>query len=308
MTKMSKIKIDARRSVKSAKRIVKNTQRKLSNAQLAEQNAQLAEQNVHMEAQMAFLEEQIALLKGEGRGTRKEGRGTREEGRETREEGRETREENPASPPSSRDPAPTPNDPVTFLQTWLEEQQIMFRNFAELVPQLENTVLNTAARRRLNGSGVRRYGFIDKVSDVAADYPQFWPGSVQGTVDLQDPMKDRLREIEVLRNLLIWLRYVTRIVGDLLLIAGDDAFRMANTYYTTVRGAARNQTPGAQQVMEMIELFWKRPRRATEEPTQRQVERDFCGVLHGKKDGTVSATHESPKPAASVHEVIDKVL
>ena len=62
---MSKIKIDARRRVKSASRIVKNTQRKLSNAQLAEQNAQLAEQNMQMESQMAFLEEQIALLKAQ---------------------------------------------------------------------------------------------------------------------------------------------------------------------------------------------------------------------------------------------------
>ena len=307
MTKMSKIKIDARRSVKSASRIVKNTQRKLSIAQLAEQNARLAEQNMRMESQMAFLEEQIAMLKEEGdrgKGIGDRGKGIGKSGQGLVASGQET-----PSLATSHWPLATvpPNDPATFLQTWLEEQQIMFRNFAELVPQLDSTVLNTTERRRLNGSGVRRYGFIDKVSDVAEEYPQFWPGSVQGIVDLQDPMKDRLREIEVLRNLLIWLRYVTRIAGDLLLIAGDDAFRMANTYYTTVQSAARNQTPGAQQVLEMIALYWKRPRRITGEPTQRQAERDFRGVLHGKKDGTVSATHESPVLLGGVHEVIDKV-
>ena len=70
---------------------------------------------------------------------------------------------------------PAPNSTATFLQTWLHEQQIMFENFTELVPQLETTELNTAARLRLNGSGVRRYGFIEKVFEVSADFPQFWP-------------------------------------------------------------------------------------------------------------------------------------
>ena len=131
--------------------------------------------------------------------------------------------------------------------------------------------------------------------------------TVHGTVDFQDALKDRLREIEALRNLLIWLRYVTRVVGDMLLVAGDDGFRMANTYYSTVRAAARNNTPGAQQVFQMIELFWKRPRRTSDEPTLNELERDFKRLIHGKADGDIFAKHESPHVSGGVHEVVDNV-
>ena len=44
------------------------------------------------------------------------------------------------------------------------------------------------------------------------------------------------------------------------------------------------------------------------------IERDASALLHGRKDGNVSITHESPKPvlrpnhaAGGVHEVIDNV-
>jgi len=63
MTKMSKIKIHARRTSKAASGAVKNALRRLSHAQL--------------EAQVAELEEQIALLKEEGIG--KFSQGNREE-------------------------------------------------------------------------------------------------------------------------------------------------------------------------------------------------------------------------------------
>jgi len=45
--------------------------------------------------------------------------------------------------------------------------------------------------------------------------------------------------------------------------------------------------------------------RSTGGPTQHELERDFHGVLHGTKDGTVSAHHESPKLTGGSHEVID---
>ena len=63
MTKMSKVKINARRKEQSTERKVKSAQRQLS--------------HVQMEAQIAALEAQIALLKGEGIG--KFSQGNREE-------------------------------------------------------------------------------------------------------------------------------------------------------------------------------------------------------------------------------------
>ena len=189
------------------------------------------------------------------------------------------------------------------LQSWLNELQTGFQTVATLVPQLDNTELNSADRRRLNGSGVRRYGFIEKTADIAGDFPQIWPGLVEDTGTLHKLVE----EIEVLRNLLIWFRFSSRVVQDLLLLAGDDAFRLAGAYYAAARDGARRKNPEAQKVYEMLKLFWRKRRRMTEEPTLPEIERDFRGVLHGTKNGIVSAQHESPHVSGGVHEVIDNV-
>jgi len=208
--------------------------------------------------------------------------------------------------------AGTSDEAVTHLQHWLEQQQTLNEHFVALLPPPNGEVLSPAARRRLQGSGVRRYGYIDKVSDTAKSYPQFWPTPVHGegvAVDFQGKLKDRLREIEVLRNLLIAFRSGSRVAEDMILMAGDEAFRMANLYYRSVREAARGNLSEAADVFEMLRLFWNKPRgtSASDEPTIPQVERDASALLHGTKDGNVSITHESPKLTGGVHEVIDNV-
>ena len=205
----------------------------------------------------------------------------------------------------------TDDETAVNLQNWFDEQQTLFQNFALLVPELETTVLTTAERRRLLGSGVRRYGFIEKVSDVSQDFPQFWPASVHGSgaaVDIQDKLTDRVREIEVLRNLLVWLRYVSRVVGDLLLIMGDDAFRMANMYYSTVRSASRSNLPKAGQVFQMLQLFWRRRRRAMDEPTEHEIERDARALLRGTKVGNISIRNESDQVVRGEKVFVDNTV
>ena len=196
-----------------------------------------------LEEQIAMLEERITLLKketgdGVGVGVGKTGL------------------------PKARSPKPEtlPYGATTFLQSWHAEQRSTFEKFSELVPQLANTCLTSGERKRLNGSGVRRYGFIEKVSDVAEKYPQFWPASIDADETLNG-LRERVREIDVLRNLLSWQQFLTRVIGDLSLIAGDDAFRTANMYYASVRAAAQSNLPEADQVVQLLNLFWKRRHR-----------------------------------------------
>jgi len=193
---------------------------------------------------------------------------------------------------------------VGDLQTWLAELQTGFQNMAALIPQLENTVLDTTDRRRLLGSGVRRYGFIEKVLEVAGEYPQFWPGVFEDEARL----RERVAEIDVLRNLLVWFRYATRIVGDMLLIAGDDAFRIAGSYYATARDSARRKLPEAIQVFQLLQLFWRRRRRMMDEPTEHEVERDVRALLRGSKDGTVSVSNESDQVTRGEKVLVDHTV
>ena len=195
----------------------------------------------------------------------------------------------------------TNGDIATQLQNWLTELQTLFENFSALVPQLETTVLDTTDRRRLLGSGVRRYGFIEKVAEVSGEFPQFWPAFA----DEGETLRERVREIDVLRNLLVWFRFASRLVGDLLLVAGDDAFRMANTYYATARDGARRRVPEAQQVFQLLQLFWKRRRRSTEEPTIPEVERDLRALLRGTKDGEIIVRNESDRVVKGEKVIID---
>jgi len=217
---------------------------------------------------------------------------------------------------------PNGNNTATFLQTWLEEQHVMFENFAELLPQLETTELNTADRRRLNGSGVRRYGFIEKTADIAGEFPQIWPGLVNDNGKL----KELVGEIEVLRNLFVWFRYLSRVVQDLLLIAGDDAFRLSGAYYTAARDGARRKNPEAQQVYDMLRSFWRKPRRTSTEqtgnvagrsptgnvvgrsPTERELRRDFNALMRGSKDGQITIRNESDGIIKGEKVVIDNVM
>ena len=194
----------------------------------------------------------------------------------------------------------TVDDLADGLQHWLDNLQTITQGFSAAIPQLENTVLSSAERRRLLGSGVRRYGYIDKVSDTAEAYPQFWPA-------FQEPekLKDLIREIEVLRNLLIYFESGSRTVLDLLLTVGNNAFRLANMYYASVRTAARQQVPDAEAVFDMLRLFWKRRRRITDEPTEHEVERDVRALIRGNKDGEIIVRNESDSIVKGAKVLID---
>ena len=177
---------------------------------------------------------------------------------------------------------------VGELQNWLESLKTEFQNVAQLVPQLVKIDLNSTERRRLLGSGVRRYGFIEKVFVVSGDYPQFWPGFGDG----REELSGYLQEIDVLRNLLIWFRSASRVVQDLLLIAGNEAFRVAGTYYAFAHTSARQRNPEAAQVYAMLRLFWKRRRRMSTDPTFREIERDLRALNRGTKEGKIVVANE----------------
>ena len=197
-------------------------------------------------------------------------------------------------------------DTATHLRHWFDALRLGLQNIGLLVPELGNTVLDPTERKRLLGSGVRRYGYIDKISDTAEAWPQFWPSFVLDDDEVgQERLKELLREIEALRNLLIFFENGARAVQDVLLLRGHEAFRLANLYYATVRESARRQIPDAEAVFDLIRLFWKRRRNGNAEPTEREAMRDFQAVLHGHKDGIVAAARESGQVAQGNKAVID---
>jgi uncharacterized membrane protein len=183
--------------------------------------------------------------------------------------------------------APDGDDSVAGqLQNWLDSLESELGNMTSLVPELDLAGMNATDRRRLRGSGASRWGYIGKVSDVAVQFPQFWPNAT----DAAD-LDERIREIEVLRNLLLWFRMATRLIGDVMLIVGDDALRLCGEYYGMVRERARRKDREAVQVWQMLRAFWRHQRRVSAQ-TKRKALSHAKEVADGKRNGGVSFYHE----------------
>jgi len=171
------------------------------------------------------------------------------------------------SAPLENTPAPLENSPASsseILFDWLTRLREVNRTFGAVMPELVNTVLTNDHRRRLLGSGMRRYGYIDQTSDVAEVYSQFWPDYVDD--ERKERLKELIRDIEALRSVLLFFESGARLVQDLLLLRGDEAFRLVGIYYATVREAARRRIPYAEPVFELLRRFWKRRAHPDAEP------------------------------------------
>jgi len=169
---------------------------------------------------------------------------------------------------------------------------------SEVAPDL---ALTTAERNRLNGSGVRRLGFITKIYETASLRPEFIPPFF----DI-NTMENLSFNIEFLRNIRSLALAIDRMANDALLLSGDESFRLALMYYNSVRDAARRQIPGAQELFTILELFFRRGHRKDEEPTEPEVERDVRALLHGHKDGKIVIENEHPHMVGGKHVVVDE--
>ena len=189
--------------------------------------------------------------------------------------------------------------PTNDILILIDDAQVLLDKFLDSLDQS----LNTTRRLRLNGIGISRYGFTNKVSDVASENMRFAPATFSDA-----ELKALIRRIELLRNLSSLLRQCLRIVNDELLITGDEAYAMALLYYNTLREQARARVLGADEVFRMLEPFFRRHRRIlSEEPTVHELERDLHALVHGHKDGRIVVERERPHLTGGKRVVIDEV-
>ena len=78
------------------------------------------------------------------------------------------------------------------------------------------------------------------------------------------------------------------------LLSSDKAFRLSLTYYNSLKILSRTGSVGAIVAFDELRSFFRRPRRKTGAPTEKQLERDIRGLLHGKREGTVVIENENP--------------
>jgi len=161
--------------------------------------------------------------------------------------------------------------------------------------------LTDIERRRLMGSGIRRYGFIDKTSDVASVNTEYAPMHFSA-----EELKKCIREIEFFRNFLQKIRTLERIFSNALLVRSDEAYRLSLLFYKYISALTRIGDEAAITMFNMIKPFFSRPHRATKEPSEHKLVRNLKSLLHGKKDGEIIVKNEKPHIEGGKHIVIDE--
>jgi hypothetical protein len=186
--------------------------------------------------------------------------------------------------------------------TDLDEVLTQLRSTFELLGHSEDRILTmtNAQRSRLQGAGVRRYGFIDKVSDLVQENPEFLPGFIS-----KNDIEGLIHQIEQLRNIMATAQQILRVATDYYLLSSDEAYRLSRLYYLSVRDAAHNGILGAKSIFEMLRPLFHKTRTQREEPTEHQLERDVHALLHGPNDGEIVIENQSAHTTDGKRVVVD---
>ena len=162
--------------------------------------------------------------------------------------------------------------------------------------------LSTAERRRLNGAGTRRYGFIDKVMDYAEEFPQFAPSMF----DIREFLANK-HEIEQFREAQILSEMIDRAIRDSLLLRGETLYGKSLMYYNSLRELAKRNVPGARELFDHLRSMFARRRRPDSPETEHELLRDARKLIEGKADGKILIENERPAVSGGKHEVIDEM-
>jgi hypothetical protein len=156
-------------------------------------------------------------------------------------------------------------------------------------------------RMRMNGLGIKNYGFTQTAYENAKRNPQFVPSYL----DISS-WEDAIKDFQSKREILALIRQFMQQVRDGMRVPADAAYGYALEYYAALQEAAKRKVPGAQSEFAELKPFFKRRRSATAEPTEMELEHDVHALLHGKKDGEIIIRNERPHLVGGKHEVIDE--
>jgi hypothetical protein len=161
--------------------------------------------------------------------------------------------------------------------------------------------LRSLDRKRLNGVGIKKQGFIDRAYEYAVSNPEFLPHYV--TLDKFREDNDYFTSF---RNLFDLGKQIQEIIWNITMQSSDIVYTDALEYYASVREAAKRRVDAAESIHKDLEILFKKTKRTAEEPTEREIKRDINSLLHGKKDGKIVVENIKPKTTGGTHKVLDE--
>lgn len=175
---------------------------------------------------------------------------------------------------------------------------------ANLLNEARDLITTHTGRRNVAvGKGFRNYGFMMASNQSMNNFPELAPNFVS-IDDFNDVIEDYLFARDVAERLLT----ISNDARDIMNIFGNLGFDFALAYYSNVRSIAnRTGDKTAVSVFQILQRFFSRKRTPQngEEPTEKQLERDFHALMHGHRDGKIVIENQSPTLSARRHEVLD---
>ena len=99
-----------------------------------------------------------------------------------------------------------------------------------------------------------------------------------------------------------------RKVWNINVESADMIYTDALEYYSQVQDAANRRIDSAESLYTELHGFFRRGSMETDEPTEKQLKRDFNALEKGKKDGEITIKNVSPKTKSGKREVIDETF
>ena len=187
--------------------------------------------------------------------------------------------------------------PLAQLEKIKEDIQSAMEDFQDIA----NNNLTPIQRRRKIGAGIRNYGFMEKVVDIAEVNPQF--------AVFFDPndLRNAIMNFDECRNIALLLQSFIRLVTNAMLLYSNEGYTMSSMYYNTIKEMSRRGDPTANALFRTLKPFFERPKRPRTKTTKKQAENDFMGIINGTKEGSIFVENIAPKVTGGERKIIDNV-
>jgi hypothetical protein len=165
--------------------------------------------------------------------------------------------------------------------------------------------LRALDRKRLNGVGIKKQGFVQRARDIAMENQEFFPHYL--TMLKFDRDNSYFLSFRMMVDA---AQQIRELLWNITIEASDVVYTDALEYYASVREAAKRRVDAAESLYAELSLFFKsrgfRPNADAASPTAKKIRRDVNALLRGKRDGKIVVEHIKPKAAGGVHKVVDE--
>jgi hypothetical protein len=101
-------------------------------------------------------------------------------------------------------------------------------------------------------------------------------------------------------------KQIDELLWNMIMEASDMLYTDALEYYASVREAAKRRIDPSEAIFKDLYEFFKRGSYKTDEPTKKQLKRDFDALEKGRKNGRLLVENEMPKTTGGKRKVIDE--